>query len=81
LGKPENTCYQKLDWAKKSLEYIKKAEQQHESTLNDLHKIDRSEAKTIIINELSEIRLWLQLCLYKKSKGPILKQFVFNYIV
>jgi len=68
LGKPENTCYQKLDWAKKSLEYIKKAEQQHESTLNDLHKIDRSEAKTIIINELSEKYGFGYNCVYIRNQ-------------
>jgi predicted metal-dependent hydrolase len=45
----------KLDWIKKSLEYVKKVEQQHESTLNGLPKIDRTEARDIIINKLNEL--------------------------
>lgn len=45
----------KLDWAQKSLEYVKKVEQQQESALNDLPKIDRTEAKAIIINKLNEL--------------------------
>ncbi len=45
----------KLDWTQKSLEYVKKVEQQHESTLNEMPKIDKTEAKGIIINKLNEL--------------------------
>ena len=42
-----------ITWAKKSLEYIKKVEQEHITTVNHNHRLDKAKARTVITERLN----------------------------
>ena len=44
-----------LTWAKKNLKHIKKVEQHHQETLNDLPEINREKSRKILVNRLNEL--------------------------
>ena len=55
LRKAQKYLQKNLNWAKKSLDYVRKIEKEHETTLNDKPKIPVTKAKTILRNRLWEL--------------------------
>jgi len=44
-----------LAWAQKNLDYVRKIEQEHESTLDDTPKIPQAQAKAMLMNRLQAL--------------------------
>jgi predicted metal-dependent hydrolase len=42
-------------WAQKNLQHIKQIEQHHQTTVNDQPKIDKQNARTILVNRLNQL--------------------------
>lgn len=55
IKKAKKYLLKNLSWAKKNLDYIKKIEKEHETTLNNKSKITKTQAKTILRNRLGEL--------------------------
>jgi len=55
LTKARKYLLKNLSWAKKSLDYVRKIEKEHETTLNDKSKLPVAKAKTILKNRLWEL--------------------------
>jgi len=55
LKKARKYLLKNLSWAKQSLDYVRKIEKEHETTLNDKPKIPVTKAKTILRNRLCEL--------------------------
>ena len=55
LRKARKYLLKNLSWTKKSLEYVRKIEKEHETTLNNKPKIPVTKAKTILRNRLWEL--------------------------
>jgi len=55
LKKAQKYLLKNLSWAKKNLDYIRKIEKEHETTVNDKPKLPKTKAKTILRNRLKEL--------------------------
>jgi len=53
--KAQQYLLKNLSWAKKNLDYVRKIEKQHETTLNDKPKLPITKAKTILRNRLQQL--------------------------
>jgi len=55
LKKAKKYLLKNLTWAKKSLDYIRKIEKEHQTTVNDKPKLLKTKAKIILRNRLNEL--------------------------
>jgi len=55
LRKAKKYLHKNLSWAKKSLDYVRKIEKEHETTLNNKPKLSKIKAKTILKERLCEL--------------------------
>ena len=55
LRKAKKYLHKNLSWAKKSLDYVRKIEKEHETTLNNKPKLPKTKAKMILRNRLREL--------------------------
>jgi predicted metal-dependent hydrolase len=55
LRKAKNYLHKNLSWAKKSLEYVRKIEEEHKTTLNNKPEVPITNAKLILKNRLREM--------------------------
>lgn len=55
LKKARQYLLKNLGWAKKNLDYVRKIEKEHETTLNNQPKLPITRAKTILKNRLREL--------------------------
>lgn len=55
IKKAQKYLHKNLSWAKKNLDYIRKIEKEHETTLNNKSKLPLIKAKTILQNRLREL--------------------------
>ena len=55
LKKAQEYLHENLTWARKNLDYVRKIEQEHESTLDDAPKIPQATAKAMLKHRLQEL--------------------------
>ncbi len=53
--KAQKFLLKNLNWAKKNLDYVRKIEKEHETTLNNKPRVPGTKAKTILKNRLREL--------------------------
>jgi hypothetical protein len=55
LKKAQKYLLNNFTWAKKNLDYIRKIENEHQTTINDKPKLPKTKAKIILRNRLNEL--------------------------
>jgi predicted metal-dependent hydrolase len=55
LKKAKRYLFNNLTWAKKNLDYIRKIEKEHQTTVNDKPKLPKTKAKIILRNRLNQL--------------------------